>query len=94
MLVETSGAFDVSAVDARAHRIMDLKCPGSGEEERNDWANLELLDPARDELKFVISDREDYDWAVAQIDASPYLTPISTILKGVKDHKQITLESR
>jgi 7-carboxy-7-deazaguanine synthase len=63
VLVETSGAFDISPLDPRAHRIMDLKCPGSGESDRNLWSNLEHL-TARDEVKFVIADRADYDWSV------------------------------
>ena len=63
VLVETSGAVDVAGLDARAHRIMDVKCPGSGEVERNLWSNLDHL-TARDEVKFVIADRADYDWAV------------------------------
>ncbi len=62
VLVETSGAFDVSPLDARVHKIMDLKCPGSGESHRNLWANLEHL-TARDEVKFVVKDRTDYEWA-------------------------------
>lgn len=62
VLVETSGAVDVSPLDARAHKIMDLKCPGSGEESRNLWSNLEHLG-AGDELKFVIKDRTDYEWS-------------------------------
>jgi 7-carboxy-7-deazaguanine synthase len=62
VLVETSGAFDVSALDPRVHKIMDLKCPGSGEVERNLWSNLERL-TARDEVKFVVADRADYEWA-------------------------------
>lgn len=62
VLVETSGAFDVAPLDARAHRIMDLKCPGSGETERNLWSNLDHLGP-RDEIKFVVADRADYEWA-------------------------------
>jgi 7-carboxy-7-deazaguanine synthase len=62
VLVETSGAIDVSALDPRAHKIMDLKCPGSGEAARNLWSNLEYLTP-RDEIKFVIADRADYEWA-------------------------------
>lgn len=66
VLVETSGAIDVSALDARVHKIMDLKCPGSGEESRNLWSNLEHL-TERDEIKFVIRDRADYDWAVSRI---------------------------
>ncbi len=62
VLVETSGAFDVSPLDPRVHKIMDLKCPGSGESHRNLWANLEHL-TERDEVKFVVKDRVDYEWA-------------------------------
>lgn len=62
VLVETSGAIDVSALDPRVHKIMDLKCPGSGEEQRNRWENLEHLG-GRDEVKFVVKDRADYEWA-------------------------------
>jgi 7-carboxy-7-deazaguanine synthase len=62
VLVETSGAIDVSDLDPRVHKIMDLKCPGSGEESRNLWSNLDRL-TERDELKFVIKDRADYEWA-------------------------------
>ncbi|HSG47208.1 MAG TPA: radical SAM protein [Longimicrobiales bacterium] len=61
VLVETSGAFDVAPLDPRAHKIMDLKCPGSGENARNLWANLDHLTP-RDEVKFVVKDRADYEW--------------------------------
>ena len=61
VLVETSGAFDVAPLDPRAHKIMDLKCPGSGESARNLWANLDHL-TERDEVKFVVKDREDYLW--------------------------------
>jgi len=62
VLVETSGAFDVAPLDKKCHKIMDLKCPGSGESGRNLWTNLEHL-TARDEVKFVIRDRVDYEWA-------------------------------
>ncbi len=62
VLVETSGAVDVSALDHRVHKIMDLKCPGSGESSKNLWSNLDHL-TGRDELKFVILDRTDYEWA-------------------------------
>jgi 7-carboxy-7-deazaguanine synthase len=62
--LETSGALDIGGVDPRVARIVDLKAPGSGEEARNRWENLELL-TAHDELKFVLASREDYDWAVA-----------------------------
>ncbi|MFQ5605836.1 MAG: radical SAM protein [bacterium] len=63
VLVETSGERDVSVLDARVIKIMDLKCPGSGESEKNRWQNLEHL-TAQDEVKFVLKDRQDYDWAV------------------------------
>jgi len=62
VLVETSGAVDVSGLDEHVHKIMDLKCPGSGESDRNLWANLDHL-TARDEVKFVVKDRADYEWA-------------------------------
>lgn len=62
VLVETSGAIDVAPLDPRVHKIMDLKCPGSGEEARNLWSNLDHL-TNRDEVKFVIKDRADYEWA-------------------------------
>lgn len=61
VLVETSGEADVSRVDPRVHRIMDLKAPGSGESHRNRWSNVEHLGP-RDEIKFVLADRRDYEW--------------------------------
>jgi 7-carboxy-7-deazaguanine synthase len=66
VLIETSGAHDISKIDRRVHRIMDLKCPGSGESEQNLFANIEHL-KAKDEIKFVIGTREDYDWARQQI---------------------------
>jgi 7-carboxy-7-deazaguanine synthase len=62
VLLETSGAHDISKVDQRIHRIMDLKTPGSGEVERNLFSNLEHL-TQRDEVKFVIGSREDYEWS-------------------------------
>lgn len=66
VLVETSGAFDVAPLDVRAHKIMDLKCPGSGESQRNLWSNLDHLRPS-DEVKFVIKDRADWDWTARTI---------------------------
>lgn len=61
--LETSGALDVSTVDPRVRKVVDLKAPGSGESARNLWSNLDHLGP-RDQLKIVIADRADYDWAV------------------------------
>jgi 7-carboxy-7-deazaguanine synthase len=66
VMIETAGAADVSRLDPRVIKIMDLKCPGSGEAERNRWSNLNHLS-ARDEVKFVISDRADYEWTRAVI---------------------------
>lgn len=66
VLVETSGALDIAPLDDRCHVIMDLKCPGSGEESKNLWSNLDHLDGG-DELKFVITDRADYEWARAVV---------------------------
>jgi 7-carboxy-7-deazaguanine synthase len=62
VMIETSGAVDVSRLDPRVIKIMDLKCPGSGECERNLWNNLDHL-TMRDEIKFVVADRADYEWA-------------------------------
>lgn len=67
VLVETSGEADVARVDGRVHKVMDLKCPGSGEVHRNRWTNLEHI-RASDEIKFVLADRGDYEWARAVID--------------------------
>jgi 7-carboxy-7-deazaguanine synthase len=62
VLLETSGAVDIGAVDRRVHVILDIKTPGSGEHSANVWGNLELLKPT-DEVKFVVCDRADFDWA-------------------------------
>jgi len=60
--LETSGALDVSAVDARVVKVMDIKTPGSGEVDKNHWQNIEHLS-SQDQIKFVLCDRNDYDWA-------------------------------
>ncbi|HQQ77139.1 MAG TPA: radical SAM protein [Thermoanaerobaculia bacterium] len=62
VLVETGGHVPVGRVDPRVIKIVDVKCPGSGMEQRNDLGNLKLLGP-RDEVKFVVADREDFEWA-------------------------------
>lgn len=64
--LETSGAYDIAAVDPRVSRIVDIKPPGSGESERNLWDNIPLLN-ARDEVKFVLASRADYDWACVAV---------------------------
>ena len=66
VLVETSGSIDIEPVDERAKVILDVKCPGSGEEAKNHWPNLAKL-RKHDEVKFVIADRDDYAYAVAVI---------------------------
>jgi len=62
VLIETGGHRSIAQVPAGVVRIVDVKCPGSGESDRNDWSNLALLTPA-DEVKFVIADRTDYEYA-------------------------------
>ncbi|TFG64175.1 MAG: radical SAM protein [Gemmatimonadales bacterium] len=67
VLCETSGSVPVDRVPASVVKILDFKCPGSGEVESNDWTNLDRLSPERDEIKFVICDRADYEWAKSQV---------------------------
>ncbi len=78
VLLETGGSLDIGPVDARVIRIVDLKCPGSGECERNRWENIPLLRPS-DEIKFVISTSEDYEWAREQLERR-HLDSICTVL--------------
>ena len=78
VLIETSGAHDIAKIDPRVHRIMDLKCPSSGESERNLASNIAHLKPT-DEVKFVIGTWEDYEWAKAQITAH-HLTSLCPLL--------------
>lgn len=66
VLLETSGAHDISTCDPRVIRIMDLKCPSSGEVARNRWENLPHLRKT-DEVKFVMGTREDFDWSVGVV---------------------------
>jgi 7-carboxy-7-deazaguanine synthase len=63
VLIETGGYVSTETVDPRAKIILDVKCPGSGEAERNHWANLGRLRPEMDEVKFVIANRADWDFA-------------------------------
>ncbi len=67
VLIETSGAHDISGIDPRVHRIMDLKTPGSGMVDRNRYGNIEHL-TKKDEVKFVIGSREDYEWSREQLE--------------------------
>jgi len=63
VFLETNGSLSIAGVDSRVHRVLDLKCPGSGMSHHNDWGNLGLL-TSRDEVKFVISLRDDFAWAL------------------------------
>jgi 7-carboxy-7-deazaguanine synthase len=60
--IETGGSLDLSPLDRRVMVVMDLKCPGSGMDQKNRWENIEWLKPA-DDVKFVVADRADYEWA-------------------------------
>jgi 7-carboxy-7-deazaguanine synthase len=62
VMIETGGSLDIAPVDSRVRIVMDLKCPGSGMEPKNLWENLDSL-KRRDEIKFVVADRRDYEWA-------------------------------
>ena len=67
VLIETGGYVSTDAVDSRARIILDVKCPASGEAERNHWANLERLRPGLDEVKFVVVDRADWEFTTGII---------------------------
>ena len=82
VLLETSGAHDVAPVDPRVHVIMDLKCPDSGECERNRWENLDALKPT-DQIKFVIASRRDFDWAADVIRQHRLDTRFTVLLSAV-----------
>jgi len=79
VLVETSGACDISVCDARAVRIVDLKTPGSGEADRNDWTNIERL-TRHDEVKFVLTSETDYVWARDMIHQYGLLQRVGAVL--------------
>jgi len=79
VLLETSGERDISSVDPRVHRIVDLKAPGSGESQRNRMENLGLLSE-RDQLKFVLADRDDYLWARELITREQLARRVSEVL--------------
>ncbi|PID38103.1 MAG: 7-carboxy-7-deazaguanine synthase QueE [Proteobacteria bacterium] len=83
VLLETSGALDISAVDERVHIIMDLKCPDSGESERNRWENLRHLRRERDELKLVLASRRDYEFARDTIDERDLASHAQLLLSTV-----------
>lgn len=82
--LETSGAMDVAEVDPRVRKVMDLKCPGSGESARNRWENLAHLLP-HDQVKFVIADRADYEWAREQTRVHALATRCQVLYSPVAD---------
>jgi 7-carboxy-7-deazaguanine synthase len=79
VLLETSGERDISEVDSRVHRIMDLKAPGSDESHRNRWENIEHL-TQRDEVKVVLADRADYEWAKGVIEEHGLVERVNAVL--------------
>ena len=91
VLLETSGAVDIAPVDPRAHIILDVKCPGSGVTDRMHWPNLSQL-AAKDEAKFVLADRLDYDWAreiFAQYDLASRCSVLFSPVFGALDVRQL-----
>ena len=79
VLIETSGAHDISQIDSRVHRIMDLKTPGSGECARNLWSNIAHLNKG-DEVKCVIGSREDYEWSRDRVREHDLVARCGTVL--------------
>ena len=83
--LETSGALDVSEVDARVSRIVDIKAPGSGEVDKNLWENLGLL-TREDEIKFVLADVGDYEWALAVMVRDDFPKDVPVLFSPVYGH--------
>jgi 7-carboxy-7-deazaguanine synthase len=81
VLLETSGERDISEVDPRVHRIVDLKAPGSGEAHRNRWENIDFL-TQRDEVKIILADRLDYEWARSIIRERGLADRVNAVLLG------------
>ncbi len=91
VLLETSGALDTAGVDRRVHVVLDVKCPGSGMAERMHWPNLQRL-ASRDEVKFVIKDRGDYEWArdlIRRRDLTARCTVLVSPVFGETDPRQL-----
>jgi len=85
--LETSGALSVAGVDQRVVKVLDLKTPASGEVQRNDYDNMAML-TANDQVKFVICDREDYEWARFKLDEYQLPGRVSDILFS-PSHEQL-----
>jgi 7-carboxy-7-deazaguanine synthase len=92
VMLETGGHISIEQVPDRVIKVVDVKCPGSGESDRNDWSNLERLQPT-DEVKFVIKDREDYEFAREVIASHRLAGRVAAILfspvHGVLDPRQL-----
>ena len=93
VLVETGGHHDVSeeVLDPRVVRILDVKCPGSGESHRNRWENLEHVRPV-DEVKFVLADRADYEWArevIRRYDLERRATVLLSVAHGLLEARDV-----
>jgi 7-carboxy-7-deazaguanine synthase len=93
VLVETGGHHDVSeeVLDPRVVRILDVKCPGSGESHRNRWENLERVRPV-DEVKFVLADRADYEWArevIRRYDLERRTTVLVSVAHGLLEARDV-----
>jgi 7-carboxy-7-deazaguanine synthase len=91
VLLETSGAIDIAPVDPRVHVILDVKCPGSDMTDRMHWPNLSHL-AAKDEAKFVLADRADYDWAretLARYDLADRCTVLFSPVFGSLDLREL-----
>jgi 7-carboxy-7-deazaguanine synthase len=87
VLVETSGSFDISVLPPGVGRIMDLKCPGSGEAARNDYDNITHLREG-DEVKFVLAGREDYEWARDRVAEYDLISRVPVLFSPVWDEVQ------
>lgn len=84
VLLETSGALPIDGVPEGVARIVDVKCPGSGEAGRNLWQNLDRLRPG-DEIKFVLADRRDYEWAREVVESRGLATGVPVLFSPVQD---------
>lgn len=82
VLIETGGSLDISVIDSRVKRVVDLKCPSSGMLKKNLLANIEYLRPV-DDVKFVIGNREDFDWAVGMVRNHDLTTRCSVLMSVV-----------
>jgi len=88
--LETSGAIDISKVDSRVMRVMDLKTPSSNEESKNKYSNLELINQ-EDQIKFVICDRKDYEWTISLIKKYKLFDKCEILFSPVNDEKNLNV---